>query len=193
MAGRIFIAAILGGIVLFLWGAVAHMFLGLGDSSLKGIPNEETVLSMMKENITESGLYFFPWMDMKTTDKAAREAWTQKYKAGPSGLMVYYPNGMEPMSARHMIIQVITDILAVLFAAILLAKATSGIKGYFGRVMFMATFGLVSTFAISLPYWNWYGFPFSFVTASLIEQVVGFALAGLVLAWRIKPAVKPAA
>src|SRR4030066_1245744 len=98
MSGRILFAAILGGIALFAWGVVAHMFLGLGDSSFKGIPNEEMILSTMKENITEPGLYFFPWMDMKSTDKAAMEAWTQKYKAGPTGLMVFYPNGLEAVA-----------------------------------------------------------------------------------------------
>jgi len=191
MAGRILVAAILGGIALFAWGALSHMVLGLGDTSFKGIPNEEMVLGTMKQNITQPGLYFFPWMDMKSTDKAAMEAWTQKYKAGPTGLMVFYPNGMEPMSARHMIVQVITDILAVLFAVILLAKAVGGIKGYFGRVMFMATFGLITSFALSFPYWNWYGFPFDFTIASLIEQVVGFLVAGLVVAGMIKHREKP--
>ena len=192
MAGRILVAAILGGIALFAWGAVAHMVLGLGDTSFKGIPNEEMVLGTMKQNITQPGLYFFPWMDMKSADKVAMEAWTQKYKTGPAGLMVFKPVGGEGMSPKQMITQLVTDFLAVLFAVILLAKAVGGIGGYFGRVMFMATFGLITSFALTFPYWNWYGFPFDFAIASLIEQVGGFMVAGLVVGGMLKPKVKPA-
>ncbi len=192
MGGRILFAGILGGIALFVWGVVAHMVLGLGDGSFKGIPNEEMVLSAMQENIPEPGLYFFPWIDMKSADKAAMEAWTQKYKTGPAGIMVFKTVGGEVMTAKQMITQLVTDILSVLFAVLLLAKAVGGIRGYMGRVVFMATFGLITTFALTFPYWNWYGFPFDYVIAGLIEQVVGFFVAGLVVAGMLKPKVKPA-
>ena len=186
MSGRILVAGLIGGIVFFAWGAIAHMALGLGDTSFKGIPNEDMVLTTLKENVTEPGLYFFPWMDMKSQDKAAREAWTQKYEAGPAGIMVFKPQGGEVMTPKQLFTQFFTDFLAALFAVILLAKAAGGIKGYFGRVMFMATFGLITSFAISFPYWNWYGYPFDYTIASLIEQVVGFFVVGLVVAGMLK-------
>ncbi|OGV96124.1 hypothetical protein A2W24_01910 [Microgenomates group bacterium RBG_16_45_19] len=189
-AGKIFLAALLGGIALFIWGAVSHMALGLGDSNFKGIPNEEAVLSAMKTNLTEPGLYFFPWMDMKNSSPEAMKAWEEKYMAGPNGLLVYHPTGEKPLAPKQLIIQFLTDFLAVLFATILLAKAASNISGYFGRVIFVATFGLISTLALSFPYWNWYGFPFGHTLAELIEQVVGFFIAGLVLAAFIKASSK---
>jgi hypothetical protein len=192
-AGKIFLAALLGGIALFIWGAVSHMVFGLGESNFKGIPNEEAVLSTMKTNLTEPGLYFFPWMDMKNTSPEAMKAWEEKFMAGPAGLLVYSPTPEKPMSPKQLIIQLVTDFLAVLFATFLLAKAASNIRGYFGRVIFVASFGLISTLALSFPYWNWYGFPFGHTLAELIEQVVGFFIAGLVLAAFVKPGAKPVA
>jgi hypothetical protein len=106
--------------------------------------------------------------------------------------MVFKPVGGEVMTAKQMITQVVTDLLAVLFAVFLLAKAVGGIRSYFGRVAFMATFGLITSFALTFPYWNWYGFPFDFAIAGLIEQVVGFAVAGLVVAAILKPKAQPA-
>ena len=40
--------------------------------------------------------------------------------------------------------------------------------------------------SISVAHWNWYGFPCAFILAELIDQVVGWTLAGLVMAllWR---------
>ncbi len=57
--GRIVLAGVLAGIVVFIWGAVAHMALGLGESAMKAIPNETEVLSTMQKNINAPGFYFF--------------------------------------------------------------------------------------------------------------------------------------
>ena len=40
---------------------------------------------------------------------------------------------------------------------------------------------------MSLPYWNCYGFPGPFVAAELIDQVVGFSLAGAAMVPLVKP------
>jgi hypothetical protein len=42
---------------------------------------------------------------------------------------------------------------------------------------------------ISVPYWNWYGFPLDFTGAQALEKIIGWFLAGLVLAaivWPLK-------
>lgn len=41
---------------------------------------------------------------------------------------------------------------------------------------------VVFVWSISVSYWNWYKFPTSFTVAALIEQVIGWMLAGLVIA-----------
>jgi hypothetical protein len=41
------VAGILAGLAVFLWGAIAHMALGLGDSALKQLPQEEALLASM--------------------------------------------------------------------------------------------------------------------------------------------------
>ena len=41
--------------------------------------------------------------------------------------------------------------------------------------------GLFSWLTVSLPYWNWYRFPLDFTVGSLIEQVVGWLIAGAIV------------
>src|SRR4030095_9182250 len=61
---RILIGGIVAGIIVFIWGAVAHTILPTAKMGIKQIPNEEAVLSAMKASIQEPGFYFFPGMDM---------------------------------------------------------------------------------------------------------------------------------
>ena len=50
---RIFLAALLGGIAMFIWTSIAHMALPLGEAGIREIPNEAAVLSAMQSNIAE--------------------------------------------------------------------------------------------------------------------------------------------
>ena len=52
--------------------------------------------------------------------------------------------------------------------------------GFWRRAFLMATIGLVATIDIDGSYWNWYGFPTSYLLAQFVDHVGGWFLAGLV-------------
>src|SRR5688572_28684099 len=55
---RTFIAALIGGIVFFIWGALTHMVLHLGDAGMKyGTPYAAT-LAALKQDGGQAGVYF---------------------------------------------------------------------------------------------------------------------------------------
>ncbi len=56
-----------------------------------------------------------------------------------------------------------------------------------GRVLFVTLLGIFGFATVSVPYWNWYGFPTDFTLAEAIDHVVGWFLAGLVLAAIVRP------
>jgi hypothetical protein len=197
MTPRIILSSVLAGIVMFLWGAVSHMFLGLGDAGLQPLPNEDQALASLRQAVKEPGLYFFPGEPdfaslAKDQHEAARQAWTEKFRTGPYGLMVYHPNGTEPMSPGQLGIQVVTDIFVAFILACLL-QATPGLRSVGGRTLFVAVIGGLTGLAILVPYWNWYGFPAKFTAANIIDQIIAFSLGGLVLAKLLKPAAPPEA
>jgi hypothetical protein len=177
---RILIAGIVGGIVMFAWGAVAHMFLGVGEAGVKNLPNEEAVISCMRSNIPDPGLYFAPGMDMtrKPTDEEFA-AWSNKYQAGPNVFLVYRPTGMAPMSPRQFGYEFLSNVLAALVGAIMLTWTAPS----FGKRVGLATFiGLAAWLSINVSYWDWYRFPANFVASELIEQLVGWGLSGAAMA-----------
>lgn len=193
MAKRLLLAGLLGGLAMFAWESVAHMLLPLGDAGIQALGNEQAVMAALKDNIKEPGFYFFPAPDIKPgmtsaqRQEAMRKA-EEKWRAGPSGIMIIHPNGEDSLSVRQFVTQFGTDVAAMLLAAILLTPA-SGLNTYGKRVSCVALLGLLPTLCTEIPYWNWYGFPTVYVAAQFIVHLIGFCVGGLVVARFIKAPV----
>ena len=190
--GRRLLAAIAGGIVVFVWSAVSHMALGLGSAGIRTIPNEDRMAQAIRGVVTEPGLYFFPGLDpsRKMTPEEER-AWTERYRRGPTGLLVVQPAGREPMEPTQFVVELLADILAAGVAAFILAGLGGPLLARAGAVGLLGVFEWAD---LSVSYWNWYKFPTVYTGAALVEQVVGWTLAGLAMALilRARPAVSRA-
>ena len=191
MSKRILLAGILGGIALFVWDSVSHMLTPLGDAGIQGLGNEAPVLAALKENIKAPGFYFFPAPEnrpgmTKEQQHRAMQVAMNKYQAGPTGMLIFHPEGMEPLSARQLLTQFGADVVVMLLAAFLLARA-AGLRSYTARLGFVTLMGLIPTLRSELPYWNWYGFPGVYTAAQFAVHLVGFLTGGLILARLIRP------
>lgn len=186
MSRRVIIAGILAGLALFAWGAVSHMVLGLGEKTMKVLPNEAAVLTTLQDGVKEPGIYVFPGVGSGMGGQPLNEAkWQEAYRTMPHGLLVATPPDGPLNMERALGIQVATDVLCGVLAAFFLAS--TAITSFFGRVLFVAELGAFATLAIDVPYWNWYGFPMRYLVSQLVDQGIGWALAGVVLAWRLRP------
>jgi hypothetical protein len=176
---RILVAGIVGGIAMFIWTSIAHVALPLGQVGFSQIPNEKPVLSAMQESIgSRSGLYFFPWTDMKSSDAMAQvEA---KMKVSPSGLLVYHPPGASGMTVQMLVIEFVKEAFVSLIAAFLLAQTV--LASYAARSGFVALTGLAAGLTTNVSYWNWYGFPADYTIAYAGTDIIGYIVAGLAIA-----------
>ena len=50
---RVIIAGLLGGLIIFIWGAFAHMVLPLGEMGIAQANSEDAVLMVLKENMPQ--------------------------------------------------------------------------------------------------------------------------------------------
>ena len=184
---RILIAGILGGLVAFVWSAIAHMnpFTGMLGLSVMDEKGETNVLAALKSNVQQPGLYFFPGSEMLSSRTKEQEAaWMAKCQAGPVGLLLYDPKGREPMDPKQLVIEFVSTVLCALIAAYLLAASVGSLACRATRVALM---GLFAWLALSVSQWNWYHYPFSFIALDAIDQVIGWLLAGFLMAKLIKP------
>src|SRR5262249_12983925 len=162
---KILLPGILGGLLVFIWGAVSHMALPIGEMGLKTLPNnEDAVLTAMKSSVQQPGLYLMPGFDMsRKQTEAEKNAWKAKYEAGPTAFLVYQPTGTKVMSPGQLIRQALFNILGGLIAALIISVTVASLAMRGVMVMLMGVFAWLE---ISAPYWNWYRFPGSFTVAA---------------------------
>ncbi len=183
---RVWLAGLAGGVAMFLWGALSHMALPLGEAGMSRMPKEQPVLSAMSEHLPSSGLYFFPAPPVSTS-AADREAWAQRVRQGPVGLLIYHADGQEAMSPKQLLIEMGSNIAACLIVAFLL-QWLGGLLASVGRkVLFCALIGLIPGVDVDISYWNWYGFPLVYTLAAILDHFAGWICAGLVMAWVLRP------
>ncbi len=180
---RVLVAAVLGGIVMFIWGALAHMALGLGNPGIHAPADETAVLATLHQGLgAQPGVYILPWLGPdKMGDQAAVKAYADRANASPYAFVVYLPQG-EDMThmGQQLAGQWISDTLAASALAIAMALGAIGFRRRIGLAALAAVF---AWFSALVPYWNWYRFPTSFTVAALVEQMIGWLLAGVVMAW----------
>jgi hypothetical protein len=183
---RILLAALLGGIAMFVWSSLAHVVLPLGEVGIGEIPNEGPVLAALQTALGgNAGMYIYPGMGLgPNASQSERQAhmadYSKKLATNPSGLLIYRPPGAEALTPGQLIAEFGGELLEVLFAAMLLASAR--IDRYRARILFVTMAGVLAALPTNISYWNWYGFPANYTAAYMLTQIVGFLCAGLVIA-----------
>lgn len=179
---RIVSAALLGGIVLFCWGFVANMLLPLGMMGHERPVAEDPVLEAIAANMSREGVYMLPGLTPEEyADEAARAAYAGKSAANPYAFVIFQPQGRSGLDmGRELAFQFASTVVASgLLAWVLVLGAWT-----FGRRVAVATvMGGFAWLVVAFPWWNWYRFPTEFILGSLIQQLAGWFLAGLAIAW----------
>ena len=88
MARNLFICTVLGGIVLFLWSFVSHVFLPWYPMTMSHFQDEDRVAETFRTAAPESGVYVYPDMvyepGMTGEERAAvEETYWKKMEKGP--------------------------------------------------------------------------------------------------------------
>jgi hypothetical protein len=180
---RILLAAILGGLIVFVWSAISHMFTPLGAMGLSTMTNEDQVLTALRANVPKSGMYMFPGLDM--SKKEPTPEWEAKFKQGPNGLLIINAGPGEDKFPRQLASELVTNIIAGYIAAILAAMMVGTMMR---RAIAIALLAVFATVSLSFSYWIWYGFPPTYVLGELVTELVGWLLAGFVIAKLVPPA-----
>jgi hypothetical protein len=81
----------------------------------------------------------------------------------------------------------VLDVMAALIVAMLLTLAAHSLRGYGQRVIFVTGIATFAVLVTHLADWNWGMFPTSYVVPVAADILIGWTLAGMVMAWRIKP------
>src|SRR5262249_35398482 len=97
---------------------------------------------------------------------------------------IYHAAGDVPVSPKKLSVQLVSDVVAAGGLADLLSLPTAS---YWERVGLAALFWGFGLFALSSIYLYLYGFPNAFFLPQAVDMIVGWALAGAVIAKLIPP------
>ena len=162
------LAVVLSAVVLFAWGFVSWEILPWHNAVANKFEDESAVSSVLKANAPVAGIYFLPFAqeDIK-----------------PEGLFAFAavsPEWMGTNVGGMMGLGLLGQAVSALLVLLLLRKTSN--LDYWGRVCFVALAGLTIGFVSHFPLWNWFGFPTSYTLVTILDVLIAWFLAGLVLA-----------
>lgn len=192
--GRILLASLLSGILLFVWGMLSWMVLPLHDGTVRPLPDAQAVVDALETQSLEEGLYAYPAFPEVSSETepgmaAAMEAFEKKHRAGPLFSVIYRREGGPAMPPEMMLTGFLINVLSSFVAASLLSMAIrNGARfTYFQRVRFVGLLGVFAAIVSFLALKNWMYFPTDFTRAMMLDLLLAWIIGGLVIAALIKP------
>ncbi len=179
-------AALLGGLIIFIWGMFSWMVFPWHQGCLKKFTNESAVASVIQDNAPVSGVYLLP-NTFAYNDKTSQHEMSKGVKMMENGPFMFASvkkNGVGRMSFIPFLISLIIQIIGALIVTWMLAQ-TKGLS-FRNQVGFVALFGLGVGVLSLLPDWNWWGFSAAYVSINILDLVIGWCLAGLGIAKVLK-------
>lgn len=183
-------AAVLGGIVVFVWGIVSWMALPWHKVCMNKFKDQEAVAKVMQENATQNGVYVIPNMFAHKPDMTKEEMQKEMSKnkemmhRGPFVFAIVTKEGMKGDMTAPMLIALLIQIVSAYFIAWMLTmtKAMSFMK----QVGYVTMFGFIAGLIAVLPSWNWWGLPFGAALVHILDLVIGWFFGGLVIVKLLK-------
>ena len=162
------LAVVLSAVVLFVWGFVSWAILPWHNAVANKFADESAVASVLRENAPHAGVYYLPFAqeDLK-----------------PGALFAFanvLPEGVETGMGGMMGLALLGQAVSALLVRLLLCRTAN--LDYWGRVRFVALAGVAIGFVSHFPYWNWFGFSTSYTLVIILDTLIAWFLAGLVLA-----------
>jgi hypothetical protein len=200
------LGGLIGGLVLFAWGVVSWMLLPWHLATLEKFKDEAKVAQALTANATTSGVYLLPnvhkhepglteakgkkaEMKGKKAEAKGKKAEAKRKKAEAEGmkrmiqgLFMFAAVNLQGTSGSGaaLPVQLVTSIVSAILATWLLMNTT--LPSYWQRVGFLVILALTAGVICHVPNWNWWGFSASYTAVAFADLLIGWALAGLVIA-----------
>ncbi len=191
MVLRALVGSLSAAVVMFAWGFIFWAALPSTQAMLRPIPNEEAVVSVLEENLKESGsgTYRFPLPseeDQRRAPVRAMENAMRRYRIGPVGMLSYRAEGLDPMSPMVFATGFLHYFVSAVLAALLLAAAAPALRSYAARAGFVFLAGVFAAVALEGADPIWFFKPWDYSLYVAVYDMVCWLLAGLVLGIFVK-------
>ncbi|MAS91794.1 MAG: hypothetical protein CMO55_01255 [Verrucomicrobiales bacterium] len=175
--GKAIVGILLGAVFAFAWSFVSWSILPYHDATLKQFSNEAAVTEAIKSGADEQGIYLIPGDTTMAPDERMELS-----KKGPAVFVSVRPGPNEDRSMNSLILRgFLSTLVCSLLMGIMLSAAAPRLN-YIGRVFFVTLGGLFAGLAAAYPNNIWWEFSTGFTGLAILDLVVGWFFAGLVMA-----------
>lgn len=164
--------AIIGGLVVYMWGFVSWGIMSWHMDAMHSVKNEQQVQEVLKENtLDQKGVYLVPsWAKDDSKEKSSK----------PFAMITYVPEGLSSDMTSNHVFSLFTQVLVALLITVLLSR--TGKRDYWCKVRFVTVVGLTIAVASYLPLWNWWSVPMDYIIPGFADLIIQWFLAGLAMA-----------
>ena len=178
---QLVLGTLLGGIIVFAWGAVSWMVLPWHASTMRAFTSEQAVASAIRANAPLAGVYLLPnahaqGKSSRETERAAHE----RMKHGPVMLAVIRPSGADPDAGSLYLKGLLVEMAGALMMSLILLSLP-GLR-YSHRVRIVTLVALAAGVLCRVSDWHWWGFSTNYTLTNIADTVIGWFLASLVIA-----------
>jgi hypothetical protein len=175
---KIIIAALVGGIILFMWQFVSWTLSGLHTGMQKYTPKQDEILKYLGDNL-EEGFYYLPTYPEGTSNEEAGKI--MENSMGKPWAQVYYHKSLDANMGVNMVRGLVVDILAVLLLSWLLMKmGNASMQTIILTTLAVGFIGyLTDVYTKSI----WFE---TKTLADLIDVIVGWGVVGVWLGWWLR-------
>ncbi|HMQ61198.1 MAG TPA: hypothetical protein PKE06_11055 [Flavilitoribacter sp.] len=170
------IATVVGALILFIWQFLSWAMLGVHQSEFKYTANQDQILEVLNQNLSEEGTYFIPGVPPGTSyedETAMMEA-----AAGKPWATVSYHKSMNTSMGMNMVRAFLIDLVAIWLLVWILMKF--GSLTVMSAVQTSLAFGIMAY--LTIPYLNSIWFEGNSL-GYIVDAIVQWGLIGLWSGW----------
>lgn len=142
---------LVSAVAVFVASSIMHMVLTYHRADVRGLPNEDRVLDVVRAANLKPGTYFFPYC--ASVKEMGTPAMLEKFRQGPVGMLTALPAG-PPTMPKHLMQWFVFCLVIGIFAAYVASRALGPGAPYLtvfrmvGTVAFLGYAGAEATNAI---------------------------------------------
>ncbi|MSR42022.1 MAG: hypothetical protein EXS10_09020 [Phycisphaerales bacterium] len=179
-------AALVGTVVVFMWGFLAWAALGIWDFAFVTSANQSVLMQSIDNNCVESGAYVLPAMPECSTDtaegKATWDSYSLQHQKGPLALVLVQRVGTEAMAPLEMAKGFVIEFIAALLLTCVLSAIDGGFKRRAGIGLTLALFAATAIWGVQ---WNFMHLPTNYVLANWLDVIVAWTLGSCAISFML--------
>ena len=173
---KLLVGAIVGGIIIFLWQFLSFAALDLHSDAQRYTPKQDTLLNVLRSNLTE-GKYYLPGVPENASSDD--EAKLMEQMVGKDWAIIDYHAKYENDMVMNLIRSLLANIIIVYLLGWIL---TRGGPLSFSTILLASIFtGLIAF--LNFPYANFIWFKSPGIWADLKDGIIPWAVTGAWLGW----------